>query len=184
MTAGGSGTAAAAAPLKRPGSVASRGGGSPSSGRTSVDCKPSTEPVRRAASSPTTTSTLVDGYQHYHHHQLGGGNGSGGGGYLSWHHHPHRGQPSPPSPPPPPRVVLAPVSSPSAAGRFWKHSAGLGELATEFGGCFAAQRAAAAAAAAAGYASYRVGTGGGGVAGGVEYATSPHAAPYYTSQVS
>lgn len=163
-----------APPLKRSSSVTSRcSPPSPTAGRPVNDCKPTTEPVRRQ-SSPTPTS-LHDSYHHHPHHHLGATSGSS---YLPAHLS-NRGQHSPS---PPPRVVFAPVSSTS--GRFWKHSASLGDLASDFGGCFA-QRAAAAAAAA-GYASYGVATGSSGSGVGLSpngYPASPHAAPYYSSQV-
>jgi len=162
--------------LKRSGSVASRGSPpSPSVGRPNTDRKPTADPARRP-SSPTPTS-LHDSCHHHHHHHLGASGSSSS--YLP-PHLPTRSQQSPS--PPPPRVVFAPVSSPSS--RFWKHSASLGDLATDFGGCFA-QRAAAAAAAA-GYASYGVGPGSSGSSVGLSptgYSTSPHSAPYYGSQV-
>ena len=166
------------ATIKRSASVASRGSPpSPSAARLAVDRKPSTDPVRRP-STPTPTS-LHDSYHHHHQHHLGGTTSSSNGSYLP----PHLPNRSQQSPSPPPRVVFAPVSSPSS--RFWKHSASLGDLATDFGGCFA-QRAAAAAAAA-GYVSYGVGAGSSGSSVGLSptgYSASPHATPYYSSQVS
>ena len=138
----------------------------------------------RRPSTPRTPTPLHDGYYHHqHHHQhhlAAAGISCSNSSYLPPPpHHAHRGVQQSSSPPL--RVVFAPVSSPSS--RFWtRHSASLGDLATDFGGCFA-QRAAAAAAAS--YGAYGSETAGGSVGTSpTGYSASPHAASYYGSQVA